>query len=215
MSEGIGGLNREQWNEKLALIGQELARLGTAASVTVVGSAPGILAGQPARTSMDLDVWRPASDFDRTSFQAAVETAGLLYDPKGYEPAAPYIQMVEPGIVQVGKFEPEPVERYGGLSVAKAPAANLIASKLLRASEVDLYDIAWMMGTYQPDPADVGRAIKSFPREQRERATENMIYLQAIGPFSRGPEATSSPAGAGGVQDEAPSQLRVRRGRGR
>ena len=214
MSESIGGLDREQWNEKLALIGQELERLGATASLTVVGSAPGILAGQPARTSMDLDVWRPKSDFDRTTFKAAVEAAGLLYDPKGYEPAAPYIQIVEPGIVQVGKFEPEPVERYGALNISKAPAANLIASKLLRASEVDLYDIAWMMGTYNPDPVDVGAAINSFPRQQREQATENTVYLRTF-PLSKGPEVTSSPHYAGGVDEETPSQLPVRRGRGR
>ena len=180
MSENAAGLNREQWHEKLARIGEELSRRGATASLTVMGSAPGILAGQPSRTSMDLDVWRPASDFDRTTFKAAVEATGLLYDPKGYEPAAPYIQMVEPGIVQLGRFEPQLVEHYGGLTISKAPAANLIASKLLRASEVDLYDIAWMVGAYQPDLLDIGRAIQSFPREPRERATENMVYLQAL-----------------------------------
>lgn len=215
MSESIGGLDRDQWNEKLALIGQELERLGATATLTVVGSAPGILAGQPSRTSMDLDVWRPKSNFDRTTLKAAVEAAGLLYDPKGDEPAAPYIQIVEPGIVQVGKFEPELVERYGGLNVSKAPAANLIASKLVRASPADLYDIAWIMAAYNPDPVDVGAAIKSFPRQQREQATENTVYLQTF-PLSKGPEVTTSPHYAGNrVDEETPSQLPVRRGRGR
>ena len=110
MSESAGGFSREEWEGKLALLGQELAQQESTASITVVGSAPGILAGQPGRTSMDLDVWRPTSDYDRRTFQTAVEAAGLLFDPRGGEPAGAYIQLVEPGIVQMGKFEPELVD---------------------------------------------------------------------------------------------------------
>ena len=180
MRESTGGLNRAEWEERLALLGRELAQRGSTASLTVVGSAPGILAGQPERTSMDLDVWRPTSDYDRRIFQVAVEAAGLLFDPRGDEPAGPYIQLVEPGIVQMGRFEPELVDRFGGLHVFRAPAANLVASKLLRVSATDLIDVAWWVAAYQPAPADIRQAIASFPREQRQRATENLVYLQVI-----------------------------------
>lgn len=187
MSGPTGGLNRMEWEEKLTLLGQELEQRRTTASLTVVGSAPGILAGQPERTSMDLDVWRPTSDYDRRTFRAAVEATGLLFDPRGDEPAKPYIQLVEPGIVQMGRFEPEPVDRYGGLSVSRAPAANLVASKLLRVSAADLADIAWLMAAYQPAPADIQHVIASFPREQRQRATENLVYLQVISAWREEP----------------------------
>jgi len=53
------GLDRGEWLEKLMRISQSLQRQGASAQLTLVGSVTGILAGQPARTSMDLDVWKP------------------------------------------------------------------------------------------------------------------------------------------------------------
>ena len=208
MSDGTEGLDADQWHEKLALIGRKLAELGSSAYLTVVGSAPGILSGQPARTSMDLDVWSQKSDFDRSTLREAVEAAGLLFDPKGYEPSGPYIQLVEEGIVQVGKFRPEPMGRYGALQMAKAPVVNIIASKLTRVSETDLYDIAWMMGTYNPEPEAIGKVIATFPREAKLAAKENMEYLAVHTQFAKPPEVTASPDYASGVVGEQmPSQL--------
>jgi hypothetical protein len=57
------GLNKEQWLEKLTLIDQSLLRQGGSAQLTMVGSAAGIFSGQPGRTSIDLDVWKPGSRY--------------------------------------------------------------------------------------------------------------------------------------------------------
>ena len=57
------GLDRGGWLEKLMRISQDLQRQGASARLTLVGSVTGILAGQPARTSMDLDVWKPQSQY--------------------------------------------------------------------------------------------------------------------------------------------------------
>jgi hypothetical protein len=57
------GLNKEQWLDKLTLVDQSLQRQGGSAQLTLVGSAAGILTGQPGRTSIDLDVWKPGSRY--------------------------------------------------------------------------------------------------------------------------------------------------------
>jgi len=50
------GLSRDEWLEKLTLVDQSLQRQGATAQLTLVGSATGIFAGQPGRTSIDLAV---------------------------------------------------------------------------------------------------------------------------------------------------------------
>jgi hypothetical protein len=75
------GLGRDEWLEKLTLVDQSLRRQGATARLTLVGSAAGILAGQPGRTSIDLDVWKPKSRYEFPALKKAVEEAGLLFDP--------------------------------------------------------------------------------------------------------------------------------------
>src|SRR5690242_6052809 len=95
------GLNRDQWLEKLALIDKHLQRQRATARLTLVGSAAGIFAGQPARTSIDLDVWKQTSRYEFQTLKKAVEKAGLLFDPKStLEPDTPYVQVLEPGLAQ-------------------------------------------------------------------------------------------------------------------
>lgn len=66
-----------------------------------------VFGGMNARTSRDLDVWKPASDYDFVELKEAVEAAGLDFDPTSFvEPDAPYVQLVEPGTTQIGNFEP-------------------------------------------------------------------------------------------------------------
>ena len=90
------------------------------------------------RTSADLDIWKPVSDFDRLELKLAAEKAGLLFDPKQtLAPNRPYLQLIEPGLTQVGAFEPVFIERIGRLHLFRPPAENLIAAKLLRAEVSD------------------------------------------------------------------------------
>ena len=72
---------------------------GTPLRLCLIGSAACLFGGMEGRTSGDLDVWKPASDFDRLEIEAAAVQAGLLFDPKStLEPESPYIQLVEPGL---------------------------------------------------------------------------------------------------------------------
>ena len=177
------GLNRDEWLEKLTLVDQNLRRQGAAARLTLVGSAAGILAGQPGRTSIDLDVWKPTSRYEFPALKKAVEEAGLLFDPKStLEPDTPYLQVVEPGVAEMGRFETtEAVEQFGALRLERPPAANLIAAKLLRAEPRDLEDIAFLMARYRPARQDIEQAVNTMPRRPREKATENLVYLSAMG----------------------------------
>jgi hypothetical protein len=179
---GQNSLNREEWLEKLMAIDRSLARQGVSARLMIIGSAIGIFAGQPERTSIDLHVWKPKSHYQLLALKQAVEDAGLTFDPKDtLEPETPYVQMVEPGVTEVGKFEePEVLEQFKALTLERPPIANLVAAKLIRAETKDLQDIAFLVQKYRPDEEDIRNAIKSMPRGARERATENMVYLSTM-----------------------------------
>jgi hypothetical protein len=175
------GLNKEQWLEKLTLIDQSLQRQGGSAQLTLVGSAAGILAGQPGRTSIDLDVWKPGSRYQYQTLKKAAEDAGLLFDPKMAEPDRAYLQMVEPGLTQLGKFEAtECLEQFHVLRLERPPMANLVAAKLVRAESKDLEDIAYLVSVYRPSRQEIEQAVASMPREARIKAGENLVYLNAL-----------------------------------
>ena len=70
------GLNRLQWEEKLAAIGENLRLLGSSAILEIIGAWPVIEAGLEGRTSLDLDVWMPESDVDRSALANACAAAG-------------------------------------------------------------------------------------------------------------------------------------------
>lgn len=128
------GLDREQWLAALEQISRFLDPSGPPIRLCLIGSVACVFGGMAARTSRDIDVWKPASDYDLMELKAAVEAAGLAFDPKtSLDPARPYVQIVEPGPTQVGTFEPVLVERIGRLMMYRPPVENLIASKLARS----------------------------------------------------------------------------------
>jgi hypothetical protein len=176
------GFDRDNWLQALARVNRSLQQQGATARLTLVGSATGILIGQPGRTSIDLDVWRPTSQYEFDTLKKAVEEAGLLFDPKSaMEPDTPYVQLVDPGIVQTGKFgQPEPLEKFGALQLDRPPIANLLASKLVRAETKDIEDIAWLLANHRPEREDIEKAIQSMPAEARRKATENLVYVEAL-----------------------------------
>jgi hypothetical protein len=175
------GLTKQQWEAKLADLGNELERMGITADIVILGSVPNILQGQPSRTTIDLDIWNPTSQFDRPKLAQAAINTGLTFDPKStIEPTRPYLQVVNPGLVQLGTFEAKKIAAYGGLHLSQPPAENLIASKLCRAEQQDIADIAWLVSQYLPDRKIIEKIIKTFPRQQRETAAENLIYLDSL-----------------------------------
>lgn len=154
---------------------------GTPLRLCLIGSAACLFGGMEGRTSGDLGVWKPASDFDRLELEAAAVQAGLLFDPKStLEPESPYIQLVEPGLTQLGTFEPVLLERLGRLHLYRPPVENLVAAKLIRAEPKDLGDIRFLVSRHRPDLQRVHQIVAGFEPPARGRASENLIYLDVF-----------------------------------
>jgi hypothetical protein len=111
MPAALNGGERMAVLERLAAA---LPRDGPPVGLCMIGSATCLFGGMEGRASGDLDIWKPARDHDRLELKAAAEKAGLLFDPKSaLEPDSPYLQLVEPGLTQLGPFEPVLAERLG------------------------------------------------------------------------------------------------------
>jgi len=174
-------LDGEEWMLVLGELSKALGQDGPAMRLCLIGSAACLFGGMEGRSSTDLDIWKPASDYDRLELKAAAEKAGLLFDPKQtLEPGRPYLQMIEPGLTQLGLFEPVLIDRIGRLHLYRPPVENLIAAKLIRAEPKDLSDIKFLMSRHRPDLARIRRIILEFAPLARERATENTVYLDVL-----------------------------------
>lgn len=189
----VPGLNADQWRDKLLEIASHLKQ---PTSLCLIGSMPAMLGGQPNRVSIDLDTWKKATTYGYADLRQAVEKAGLVFDPKGeMDPNQPYIQLVERGIhTEIGKFtEQEEIMREGQLVVNRVPWENIVASKLTMMRPKDIEDVTFIVNTYGVTKDQVVEVLKSFPRDLRDSATENLIYFEVIAPKKRPPLPTPSP----------------------
>jgi len=174
-------LDGEAWSAVLADLSRALGKEGSPVRLCLIGSAACLFGGMEGRTSADLDIWKPASDYDRQELKTAAEQAGLLFDPKQtLDPDRPYLQLVEPGLTQLGAFEPVFIERIGRLQLFRPPIENLIAAKLIRAEPKDLGDIRFLVSRHRPDLRRVRAVVAEFNSQARERATENLVYLEVL-----------------------------------
>ncbi|HEX5398816.1 MAG TPA: DUF6036 family nucleotidyltransferase [Verrucomicrobiae bacterium] len=174
-------LDGEAWSAVLEDLSQALGKKGPPVRLCLIGSAACLFGGMEGRTSADLDIWKPASDYDRRELKRAAEMAGLLFDPKQtLEPDRPYLQLVEPGLTQLGEFDPVFIERIGRLRLYRPPVENLIAAKLIRAEPKDLDDIRFLASRHRPDLKCVREIVAKFNRQARERAAENLVYLEVM-----------------------------------
>jgi hypothetical protein len=57
---------------------------------------------------------------------------------------------------------------------------NLVAAKLIRAEQKDLGDIQFLISRHHPDLRRVRDIIAKFNQPARERATENLVYLDML-----------------------------------
>lgn len=174
-------LDGEAWFAVLADLANALGNAGDPLRLCLIVSAACLFGGMDGRTSADLDIWKPASDYDRIELKTAAEKIGLLFDPKQtLEPGRPYPQVIEPGLTQLGTFEPVLIERMGRLQLIRPPVENLIAAKLIRADPKDLGDIRFLLSRHRPDLQRIRAVIAEFNSQARERATENLVYLDVL-----------------------------------
>lgn len=173
--------DKERWLRALADIAMALGPDGPPVQLCLIGSAACLFGGMDGRTSRDLDVWKPVSDYDLIELQQAVESAGLMFDPKSHlEPDQAYIQIVEPGLTQIGEFTPIRIDRLGRLILLRPPIENLIAAKLIRSAPKDLQDIQFLFQLHQPNRDTIKQIISTFPPTSRQLAEENLIYLDIL-----------------------------------
>lgn len=165
--------------EKLLIaLGDELERPAT---LVVIGSTVCMSLGQSERMTMDVDVWRKDSSFDLGALKKACAKVGIEFDPKGYdEPESAYLQMVEPGIVQLGVFESTTsIFKAGNLEVCRPPIENIIASKLVRGDARDFDDCAFLFRKCRVPVVKIKAAIESMDDDySRELALENLDMFQ-------------------------------------
>ncbi len=174
-------LDREGWIRMLERMAEALPPTGQAVRVCLIGSAACLLDAMPGRASRDLDVWQPASDFDRLELQRAAEAAGLLFDPHvSLEPDRPYLQIVTPGPSQAGTFTPELWARLGRLEIYLPPWPSLVASKLVRGDERDVEDILFLAGKHGVTAEAVQACAETMPEPARQQVLENLIYLRIM-----------------------------------
>jgi hypothetical protein len=197
-------IDRERLVRIFVHLGQKLT--GTT-WLCLIGSAPGILLGQPGRVSNDIDVWGPRSDYDEAELRRASREIGLeVY--VGREKSGPdrdnYIQIVEkgvsarimrraylqisrPGVVSLPEqFPVKILGEYGALQVVMPAPALLAAMKLARGNPQDMADVNWWVNEqvnwWVREPAlDLDRiraAIDTLPeRAQRKAARRKIGYI--------------------------------------
>lgn len=174
--------DREQWFAALERLADALGE-GPEVKLCLIGSAACLFGGMDGRTSRDLDVWKPASHYDRRDLARATEAAGLLFDPIAEVlPDRPYLQLVDPIPTELGSFDPVFLERIGRLRLYRPPIENLIVSKLIRCEPRDLSDIRFLVSRYHPEERLIRQLVAGLSPRNREQATENLIYLAAIQP---------------------------------
>jgi hypothetical protein len=176
-------LNHDEWLIILERVAEALGKDGPPVRLCLIGSVACVFGGMSGRTSRDLDVWRPHSDYDRIELRRAIEASGLLFDPKtSLDPDKPYLQIIDPGPTQVGDFAPILIERMGRLEIYRPPIEHLIASKLVRGDARDIEDIMFLAHKHQLSRETVRAVAESFPPNARQYALENLVYLDIIQP---------------------------------
>ena len=163
--------------KKLTELGETLEKPVT---LTVIGSAVCMSAGQAGRMTADIDVMRTGSVFDLNALKKACASIGIAFDPKGYdEPENAYLQLIDEGIVQIGKYkETTTLMTVGNLSVIRPPIENIIASKMVRGDDADFADAMFLIKKYSIAREDVKDVINTFKNKPaKETALENLDFL--------------------------------------
>lgn len=168
-------------------------------TLCLVGDAACVMLRLHARQTAGVDVWKPASHAVDSVLERAARTQGLGYNPTNLDPAPGYIQTVDPGIVQMPPFAnglwpngeaSRSLWKGDKLHIVCPPPAILVASKMVRATNVDMDDAACLMLATATPRAAVVAAARSFPLQVRSTIRENLPLLDVLLPNARVPAKT-------------------------
>ncbi|RMG29440.1 MAG: hypothetical protein D6732_17590 [Methanobacteriota archaeon] len=174
-----------QKNEIIDVFNRISRHLTQETTLVIIGSGVGIICNQTGRdATKDIDVWMKTSNFDYLDVKQACEKEGIPFDPiEIEEPDKLYLQIVREGICQVGDYdvaESIRLMRIGSLSVIAPPAENIIASKMVRASDTDIQDSIFIYRHFGVSMEDIENAIDTFSDASKaEIARENLVLLRA------------------------------------
>lgn len=157
-------------------------------TLCVIGAAALILLGQPERQTGDVAVWHPGSNVVDSDLRRLAAASGLSCDPKECEPEGTYLQIISPGIVNLPAVQDD-IWATGEhsrilwqgrkLTVICPPPPIIAASKLVRASEVDIDDMVYLIGAIGVSRKQILQAADRFPNADREIIHENMPLVDA------------------------------------
>lgn len=139
--------------------------LSSPATLHVYGSAACILLDEPDRTSLDIDVAGPYSAVDETDLRKAAEHAGLPVNP-GEDYDGDHIEWIGPlRLCLQPPLEGRTMTLWQGekLRIQSGPAADLVASKLIRYDPIDQSDIQYLLGQSRATFAEVAEAVGRLP----------------------------------------------------
>ena len=149
----------------------------------VFGGGAVALLGAKIRTTVDLDVAAPYSNFSDAEFAKASAEAGLPVNPHlGYQGA--YVEFVENRMLALPlPASPDNVEvLFSGenLTVKTGSPADLVASKLCRYDEQDLADVQFLVRECGAKIEEVRAAVERMPQRMRDDVLvqENLKNLE-------------------------------------
>lgn len=161
----------------------------SAQTICVIGAAAILLLGHDARQTVDIEVWRAASTFIDPELKAITVAAGIGFDQRNERPSGAYLQIIDPGIVNLpamqgndwpGGQQSRVLWQGQHLKVVCPPPAILAASKLVRASDVDLEDVIYLMAQQRLTRQQIANAAQSFEGMDRQTITENLTILDVM-----------------------------------
>lgn len=149
----------------------------------LAGCAPGILYGQPGRTTHVIEIWEPMSSFDRNDLARGCERTGVRCDVgDDLDPEAINLRILRPGMAAYPEqFEAHEIERYGRLTITMPPTPALVAATLTSVTNTtDVDDFVFWMGEHRLKLAAIEEAIDQLAPEQREKARENLLLARLV-----------------------------------
>jgi hypothetical protein len=168
------------------LLREHLARLDAAlpepVRLCVYGSAALMLLGQEDRFSVDLDVAGPYSTANEWALAAAAQQIGLPVNPPE-DFSGDHIEWIGPGRLCLASPSPDQaVVLWQGkrLTLFTLPAADLVASRLIRYDPTDQADIQFLATHFRFRFEDVAQAVVRLPADFRDDALvrENLENLR-------------------------------------
>ena len=149
--------------------------------LTLIGSSINLLKKQDNRMTPDIDVYMPKSKFDLNELKKINKQLGIKLDLPGEDinENDEYIQLISPGIIEMGVFEEQHFMTFGNLEVYIPPSEFVVASKLRLVLDDNKHeaDIQYLINVDNLTSEKILSAIDTFNFPDSEIAKENLVLF--------------------------------------